>query len=64
MILHCLQPKQVEEGHDVNEVEEEIYECICVAYPDFAQTNLPEFISPVEEVDILLQKRSNILRYL
>ena len=37
-------------SNDIAEVEEEIYDCIRVAHPDFLRASLPEFIDSVDEV--------------
>ena len=37
-------------NNDTAEVEEEIYDCIRVAHPDFPRASLPEFIDSVDEV--------------
>jgi len=36
--------------NNIEKVEEEIYECICVAHPGFQRASLPEFIDSVDEV--------------
>jgi len=59
-LAHCFQRSQVKVhgpspvprpmGNDLGEVEEEIYEGIRVAHPDFLRPSLPEFIDSIEEV--------------
>ena len=41
-------PHTSDQGNDVNEVAEELYECIHVAHPSFDRVNLPEFINLLE----------------
>jgi len=36
--------------HDIEEVEEEIHDCIRIAHPGFHRASLPEFIDSVDEV--------------
>ncbi|KAF8453669.1 hypothetical protein BGX38DRAFT_392308 [Terfezia claveryi] len=57
-LAHCFQHSQVKVhgpspmhiDNDLNEVEEEIYDCIRVAHTGFDRANLPEFINPDEEI--------------
>jgi len=37
-------------SNDIEEVEEEIHDCIRIAHPGFPRVSLPEFIGSVEEV--------------
>ena len=55
-VAHCFQRGQVKyspanaPANDIEEVAEEIYECIRVAHPGFQRARLPEFIDSVDEV--------------
>jgi len=37
-------------SNDIEEVEEEIHDCIRIAHPGFPRASLPEFIDSVDEV--------------
>jgi len=45
-------------SNDIEEVEEEIHDCIRIAHPGFPRASLPEFIDSVDEV--VESRRSNV----
>jgi len=47
-------------SNDIEEVEEEIHNCIRIAHPGFPRASLPEFIDSVDEV--VESRRSNVSR--
>ena len=45
-------------NNDIEEVEEEIHDCIRIAHPGFLRASLPEFIDSVDEA--VESRRSNV----
>lgn len=49
---------EITPGNDIEEVEEEIHDCIRIAHPGFPRASLPQFIDSVGEV--VGSRRSNV----